>query len=178
MAEKRKSVGIVELTKAYNRRIEEVEERLLVLGQEAEHFAKTLPGILDSIETCEVTIETCDTSIAELQARRDVLRNEYMEASFSGQDETARAITAERQGIDASIDTHKGEREKAETNLNRLKSNLETSRDAAFEALAPDYLPDTDVFLAEFTRRLREQTEALQSKQEAIEPLYDLLPGN
>src|SRR5215210_3779048 len=121
---KKEEHGLVGLVRGVSIRFEAAEEKLTELEAEGKHFAKNIESRLAEIERLEDAIATSNQEITELHARRNELRNEYMEASFNGDAETERAIKAERANLDEQLEQHTAERDKAESKLNRLRSEL------------------------------------------------------
>jgi chromosome segregation ATPase len=171
---KKNESGLVGLVRGVSARFEEAERTLTTLEDEGKTLQKKLPKLLGDIESCEVTISESDEQISQLQARRNQLRSEYMEASFAGDTETERAIKAERANLDKKLEQHAAERDKAQTNLNRLRSNLHTARENAFTALDELTVPSEENFLDAFIEALRKQTEDVHKRMHAAELLYEL----
>jgi chromosome segregation ATPase len=167
--------GVIDFVRAYTSRIYEVEENLSELQREGEHFAKNLPETLSKIERLEQTIADADKELETLRVRREQLQREYVGATFNEDAQAQKEIIQERRELDQRIQSLTNERDTASTNLNRLNSSLQTTRQDAFGALVSNALPDEQVFLDEFVKRLREQRQQLEDRMAAAELLY-LLP--
>lgn len=169
----KKETSVVSLARGLNSRYEAMEEKLSELEASGKQLQRKLPEMLSEIENLENTVAEADREIQTLQARRDELRNEYMEASFSGDSETERAIKAERTSVDSSIQDQTSKRETGQTNLTRVKGNLQGTRAQAFETLNGMQIPDEQAFLDALIEAMRKQADSLQRRMHAAGLLYE-----
>ena len=167
-----KNTGIVALTRGLNPRLEDAESVLTELSKSATHFEKNLDKRLEEIEKLEHAVSEADTEIQSLQARRDELRNGYLEASFNGDTDAQREVTSERQGIDNLLQQHTFERDKATASLNQIRSSVEDARSKTREALDALTIPNDaqlDDFINALVESFTQLRESLLERVQAVE---------
>lgn len=171
----KQDTGMVNLVQGLRGRYDSVEETLSELVRAGERFSKNVEDTLTKIASLEAAVSEADEEHRDLQVRREALKVEYLSASFDGDEQAQKSITHRREQLDERMSKLTHDRDAKQKNLNRLRSQVESTRAGAFDSLDGMELPDTNVFLAELKCRLDAEQARLEKRIADAEDLY-LLP--